>query len=117
MTIFDGVKGKLWPNVLICHGYRDSKNFWFAKTPRLVPELLPIRNATLSSVRYAADRTDPTVHFTDDALEMLLNVPRIFLPTVLKGCVAWAKEHGVTEITAAEMKIMNDKRSKEKGKG
>ena len=72
---------------------------------------------TLSSVRYAADRTDPDVHFTDDALEMLLNVPRIFLPTVLKGCVAWAKEHGVTEVTAVEMKIINDKRAKEKGKG
>ena len=48
---------------------------------------------------------------------MLLNVPRIFLPTVLKGCVAWAKEHGVTEVTAEEMKIINDKRAKEKGKG
>ena len=116
-NIINGVKGRLWPNVLICHGYRDSKNFWFAKTPRLVPELLPIRNATLSSVRYAADRTDPNVHFTDDALEMLLNVPRVFLPTVLKGCVAWAKEHNITEVTAVEMKIINDKRSKEKGKG
>ena len=48
---------------------------------------------------------------------MLLNVPRIFLPTVLKGCVAWAKEHGVNEITAVEMQTINDKRSKEKGKG
>ena len=29
----------------------------------------------------------------------------------------WAKEHNVTEVTAVEMKIINDKRSKEKGKG
>ena len=115
-NIINGVKGRLWPNVLICHGYRDSKNFWFAKTPRLVPELLPIRNASLQSVRYAADRTDPDVHFTDDALEMIVNVPRIFLPTVLKACAAWAKEHGVKEVTAVEMQIINDKRSKEKGK-
>ena len=78
--------------------------------------MLPIREATLSSVRYAADRTDPNVHFTDDALMKLLNVPRIFLPTVLKGCVAWAKEHGCSEITAKEMDIINDKRAKEKGK-
>ena len=104
-NIINGVKGRLWPNVLICHGYRDSKNFWFAKTPRLVPELLPIRNATLSSVRYAADRTDLTVHFTDDALDILLNVPRIFLPAVLKGYVAWAKEHNVTEVTAKETRF------------
>jgi len=115
-NIIDGVKGKKWPDILICHGYRDSKNFWFAKTPRLIPEMLPIREATLSSVRYAADRTDPTVHFTDDALMLMLNVPRIFLPTALKGCVAWAKENGVTEITEREMKIINDKRAKEKGK-
>ena len=115
-NIINGVKGKHWPNVLICHGYRDSKNFWFAKTPRLISELLPLREASLSSVRYAADRTDPTVHFTDDALTMLLNVPRIFLPTVLKGCVAWAKENGVSEIGAREMTIINDKRAKEKGK-
>lgn len=46
----------------------------------------------------------------------LLNVPRIFLPTVLKGCVAWAKEHGCSEITVKEMDIINDKRAKEKGK-
>lgn len=46
----------------------------------------------------------------------MLNVPRVFLPTALKGCVAWAKENGVTEITEAEMKIINDKRAKEKAK-
>ncbi len=79
-------------------------------------ELLPVRQTTLSSVRYAADRTDPTVHFTDDALQMIVNVPRIFLPTVLRGCVSWAKENNVTEISAVEMKIINDKRSKEKNK-
>ena len=78
--------------------------------------MLPMREASLSSVRYAADRTDPDVHFTDEALKMLLNVPRIFLPTVLKGCVAWAKENGVSEITEVEMKIINDKRAKEKAK-
>lgn len=115
-NIINGVKGRDWPNVLICHGYRDSKNFWFARTPRLVPELLPLRKATLSSVRFAADRIDPDVYFTDDALEKMLNVPRVFLPTALKGCVAWAKENGVTEITAKEMEIINDKRAQEKGR-
>ena len=115
-NIINGVKGKNWPNVLICHGYRDSKNFWFAKTPRLVSEILPLRQATLSSVRYAADRVDPNVYFTDDALMKMLNVPRVFLPTALKGCVAWAKENGVTTITEKEMDIINDKRAKEHGK-
>ena len=78
--------------------------------------MLPVRKTTLASVRYAADRIDPTVHFTDDALETLLNAPRIFLPTILRGCVAEAKKNGWTEIGAAEIKEINDKRNKEKKK-
>jgi len=65
-------------------------------------------------VRYAADRADDKVKFTDDALKMVLNVPRVFLPLVLKGCVDWAKENGVELITAEHMQIINDKRAREK---
>jgi hypothetical protein len=79
-------------------------------------ELLQPRQASLASVRYAADRADDKVKFTDDALETILGVPRVFLALVLKGCVDWAKENGVEVITAAEMKIINDKRAKEKNK-
>ena len=115
-AIVNGVTARDFPPCPVDYGYRDSKNFWYHKHRRMITELLPIRKTTLASVRYAADRTDPDVRFTDDALETIVNVPRIFLPTVLRGCVAWAKENGVTEITAAEMKIINDKRSKEKNK-
>ncbi len=38
------------------------------------------------------------------------------MPTVLKGCVDWAKQNGVELITAEHMQIINDKRSKEKNK-
>ena len=115
-AIINGVKRGDFPPAPVDYGYRDSKNFWYHKHRRMIPELLPMRQTTLASVRYAADRVDPTIHFTDDALQMIVNVPRIFLPTVIKGCVAWAKENGVTEITAKEMQIINDKRSKEKKK-
>ena len=115
-AIVNGVKARDFPPCPVDYGYRDSKNFWYHKHRGMIAELLPIRKTTLASVRYAADRTDPDIHFTDDALETIVNVPRIFLPTVLRGCVAWAKENGVTEITAAQMKIINDKRSKEKNK-
>ncbi|MBP5294113.1 MAG: hypothetical protein J6Y95_00155 [Lachnospiraceae bacterium] len=54
--------------------------------------------------------------FTDDALKKILNVPRVFLPLVLKGCVDWAKENQVTLITEKEMQIIQDKRAKEKEK-
>ena len=115
-AIINGVKGRDFPPVAVDFGYRDSKNFWYCKRSRMRAELLPIRKQSLDSVRYAADRIDDTVKFTDDALEKLLNVPRVFLPEALKGCVKWAKENGVTLVTAKEMAIINDKRSKEKNK-
>ena len=115
-AIINGVRAKDFPHAAVDFGYRDSKNFWYCKRARMRAELLPIRKQTLASVRYAADRADDVVKFTDDALETILNVPRVFLPTVLKGCVTWARENNVTLVTAMEMAIINDKRSKEKAK-
>ena len=115
-AIINGVKGRDFPPCPVDYGYRDSKNFWYHKHRRMIPELLPVRATTVASVRYAADRIDPSIKFTDDACEKIVNVPRIFLPTVLKGCIKWAKENNVTTITAKEMDIINDKRSKEKKK-
>ena len=115
-AIINGVKAKDFPNAPVDYGYRDSKNFWYHRKTRMRAELLPMRQASLESVRYAADRVDDKVKFTDDALNTVLNVPRVFLPLVLKGCVDWAKENGVELITAEHMKIINDKRAKEKNK-
>ncbi len=115
-TIVNGVKASGFPRVPVDYGYRDSKNFWYTKHRRPIPELLPMRETTVQSVRYAADRLQSEVQFTDDALAMLVKVPRIFLPTVLKGCVKWAEENNVSVITEKEMKIINDKRSREKKK-
>ena len=115
-AIINGVRAQDFPRLPVDYGYRDSKNFWFHRKTRMRAELLPIRKQSLDSVRYAADRADDKVKFTDDALEMILNVPRVFLPLVLKGCVEWARENNCDLITAAEMKIINDKRAKEKAK-
>lgn len=76
-----------------------------------------MREASLESVRYAADRVDDKIKFTDEALKTVLAVPRVFLPLVLRGCVDWAKENNVELITEAHMKIISDKRAKEKNKG
>ena len=115
-AIINGVRAQDFPPLPVDYGYRDSKNFWFHRKKRLRAELLPIRKQSLDSVRYAADRADDKVKFSDDALETILNVPRVFLPLVLKGCVEWARENDCQLITAAEMKIINDKRAKEKNK-
>ena len=116
-AIINGVTAKDFPNLPVDYGYRDSKNFWYHRRAlRMHAELLQMRKASLASVRYAADRADDKIKFTDDALETILNVPRVFLPLVLKGCVEWGRENGVELITAEHMKIINDKRAQEKSK-
>ena len=115
-AIINGVRSKDFPALPVDYGYRDSKNFWFHRKTKMRAELLQVRQASLESVRYAADRADDKIKFTDDALMTILGVPRVFLSVVLKGCVDWAKENNVELITADHMKIINDKRSKEKNK-
>ncbi len=115
-AIINGVRAKDFPKMPVDYGYRDSKYFWYCRHKKPIAELLQVRKTSLASVRYAADRIDDKVKFTDEALTMLLGVPRVFLPLVLKGCVKWANENDCTLITEVEMQIINDKRSKEKNK-
>jgi len=115
-AIINGVRAKDFPPLPVDYGYRDSKNFWFHRARRMKAELLQMRKASLESVRYAADRADDKIKFTDEALMTILGVPRVFLSVVLKGCVDWAKENNVELITAEHMQIINDKRAKEKNK-
>jgi flavin reductase (DIM6/NTAB) family NADH-FMN oxidoreductase RutF len=66
-AIVNGVKSSDFPHLPVDYGYRDSKNFWYHRHRRLIPELLPMRKTTVSSVRYAADRLQTDVQFTDAA--------------------------------------------------
>lgn len=113
-SIVNGVNRNNFPPVPVDYGYRDSKSFWCSTFKKPHGEMLPMRETSVSSVRYAAERLQTDVKFTDDALAKLVKVPRIFLPTALKGCVKWAEDHNVKLITAKEMDIINDKRAKEK---
>ncbi|MCQ2505970.1 MAG: hypothetical protein MJ113_02195 [Lachnospiraceae bacterium] len=117
-AIVNGVKKGDFPPVPVDYGYRDSTNFWYTKFPKLtkpVAEPIPApKEVDLGSIRYAADRIDAEVKFTDAALKNFVKVPRPFLKTVLNGCVAWAKENNVTLIDDEHVKIINDKRRAEK---
>lgn len=97
-------------------GYRDSKNFWCSDYRKPIPVGIPNREVDITSVRYAADRLNTNIKFSDEALKTLVKVPRPFLKLVLQGCVNWAKENNVDLITEKEMKIIADKRSKDKKK-
>lgn len=97
-------------------GYRDSKNFFSSAYKKPIKVGILDKEVDITSVKYAAERIDDVVKFSDEALQMLVKVPRPFLKLVLKGCVDWAKENNCTLITDVEMNIINDKRKKEKKK-
>lgn len=115
-ALINGVNKKNFCPLPTNWGYRDSMYFWCSDYKKPSPEVVPTREVDITSIKYAANRADDVVKFSDDALETLVKVPRPFLKLVLKGCVTWAKENNCTLITSKEMKIINDKRSKEKGK-
>lgn len=115
-SIINGVTSNNFCPLPTNWGYRDSKNFWCSNYRKPKAEGIPDKEVDLTSIKYAANRVDDKVKFTDDALKMLVKVPRPFLKLVLTGCVNWAKENNCSLITEKEMQIINDKRSKEKNK-
>lgn len=116
--IINGVKASSFPKVPVDYGYRDSTHFWYTKFSRPIKEPIPTgKEANLEGVIYAANRMDPNIKFSDGACKTLVKVPRIFLKVVLQGCIEWAKENNVQLITEEHMKIINDKRKKEKSRG
>jgi hypothetical protein len=113
-TIVNGVTKNGFPNVPVDYGYRDSKNFWCSMFKKPFSEPIPNKEVDIESVKYAANRADDVVKFSDEACKMMVKIPRVFLSMVLKGCVDWAKQNNCTLITEKEMAIINDKRNKEK---
>ena len=113
-AILTGVTRYNFPPVPTNFGFRDSMHFFESQFSRPLMEDVPKKEVELSSVRYAADRADDKVKFTDEAIKPLVRVPRVFLGLVLKGCVKWAKEHNITLITEKEMAIINEERKKNK---
>jgi len=114
-SIINGVKSNNFPKLPVDYGYRDNTHFWYSSSKKYQSEVVPApKSVNIETVRYAVDRTDPTIKFTDEACMRLARVPRVFLKLAIDGCVKWAKENNVTVIGEAEMAIINDKRSKEK---
>lgn len=113
-AILEGVTPSNFPPIPTNYGFRDSTHFFESQFSKPLMEDVPKKELNISSVRYAAERADDVVKFTDDALKLLVNVPRVFLGLVLKGCVKWAKENNVNLITEKEMNIINEERKKKK---
>ena len=113
-SIIEGVTKKNFCPLPTNWGYRDSKNFWCSGYKKADFEGIPDKEVDITSVKYAAERIDDVVKFSDEALKMLVKVPRPFLKLVLTGCVTWAKENNCVFITEKEMEIINEQRSKKR---
>ena len=114
-TIIDGAKAKGFPNVPVDYGYRDSTYFWYSRFKKPLKAVIPnVEQNSIDGVMYAANRMDPEIKFSKEACAMLVKVPRVFLKTVLNGCVKYAKENNISYIDEKTMKDINDKRKKEK---
>jgi len=116
-SIIDGVKARSFPKIPVDYGYRDNTHFWYTPSTKFISEPIPsAKEMDIQTVRFAADRTDPNIHFTDEACRRLVKVPRIFLKAALDSCAKWARENQISVIDAKEMDMINDKRNKEKNK-
>ena len=113
-SINQGVTRSNFPPIPTNFGIRDSKHFFQSQSSKPQCEDVPKKEIDISSVRYAANRIDDVVKFTDESIKPLVRVPRVFLSLVLKGYVNWAKENNVTLITEKEMEIINSERKKNK---
>jgi flavin reductase (DIM6/NTAB) family NADH-FMN oxidoreductase RutF len=108
-------EGRGFPRLPINYGYRNNLHFWFARHRR--PYRVPIpknKGSSIESVLYATSRFDDSVTWQREACAELVSVPRLFLNTVIKGCVEAAKAEGVTEITPEFLERVRDKRSRDK---
>lgn len=112
--IINGIKQSSFPPVPVDYGYRDSTNFWCSKFRRPFAEKIQAKSCDIDSVKYAAQRIDPAVTFTDAACAKLVKIPRIFLKAALTQMVETAKSEGISVIDEKALDIINDKRRQEK---
>ncbi|NHK32909.1 MAG: hypothetical protein FK730_16295 [Asgard group archaeon] len=104
-----------FPSLPIDYGFRNNSHFWFTKHSKPYKLAIPESKAVdISSVRYAVERCDPDIEWTDDACEKIVKVPRIFMTTVIRGVNKQAKEEGLSEVTGEFMDKVRDKRDAEK---
>ena len=109
------LSGKGFPTMPIDYGYRNNTDFWFAEHKK--PFNVPIpkdRGVPVDAVQYAADRLDPDIKWEREACAKIVNVPRVFLKTVMTQINEEAKRRGVKLITPGLLNEIRDKRSREK---
>ncbi len=122
-AIVNGVRAGDFPRIPVDYGYRDSKNFWYTQFKKPIRMPVPAKpEMDFTSVKYAADRIDPEVLFSDEACAKLRKIPRVFLNTALTSITEQAKSMGLPRIDGKIvideriLEIINDKRNAEKAR-
>ena len=104
-------EGEIFPSMPIFYGFRANRGFWFAEhlEPFSVP-LPEVKGNETQAVFYLANRLDENVRFTREACEQLTAIPGPFVKEALKGIIATALEHGVTEVDVEFLKVVSAER-------
>jgi hypothetical protein len=114
-TIVNG--NSKFPELPIDYGFRNNSYFWFTKHSKPYKLAIPDSKAVnIDAVRYAVDRCDSDIKWTDDACEKIVKVPRVFMTTVIRGVNKQARDAGIKVVDGEFMDFVRDKRAKEKGK-
>ncbi len=104
-------EGKGFPKLPIDYGYRNNADFWFTKHSKPYRLAIPeSKGIDVSTIKYAVNRSDPKLDWTDEACEKLVKVPRIFINRVVRQINEQAIEAGLTEVTGEYMDMLRDKR-------
>jgi len=104
-------KGRGFPKMPVDYGFRDNNQFWFASHSR--PFRVPIpdsKGTTLEAIQYACTHYDPDIVWQEQACRKIIQVPKIFLKTVIASVVKEARSKGMTEITPEFMDEVRAKR-------
>ncbi len=114
----NGLKRTSFPKVPVDYGYHDSKNFWYMRFGKLLPqsEAIAISNkGTVESVMYCAERLDTKVKFTKEACELYTAIPRPFMKAALLQIAEIAEANGIDIIDKeAALKIAQIKKQSKK---
>jgi flavin reductase (DIM6/NTAB) family NADH-FMN oxidoreductase RutF len=101
-----------FPDMPLSYGFRGGDEFWFAQHSQ--PLFFPVprnKGQAHGKIFYMANKINPEVRFTEDACKQLVNVPTVFLDTVLKGLTEEANKQGVKMIDVDFVKAVEAQRN------
>jgi flavin reductase (DIM6/NTAB) family NADH-FMN oxidoreductase RutF len=110
---------KVFPSIPISYGFRHNdagdRRFFFTSHNKPFPVPTPTpEGLEWQPIYYAANKMDPDVRFTEDAVKQLVDIPKPFIKMALNGIVKEAKAQGVDFVDEDFVAAFNAKRKGER---